>query len=414
MKKNVVISLLIMACAACTSDNEEIIEPMGEAEPLTLTILPEKVGTDNRFALELFQKTCKFAEANDNVFISPLSVSMALNMTLNGAEGQTADEMLTALQAEGYDIDDVNAYSRALKDALMKVDPSTEFSIANSIWYRNKGFTVKTPFLDVNKQNYDAEISALDFSSPDAVTTINNWCAKQTNDKIKEIITNIPDDMAMYLINAVYFKGIWTSKFDKDDTQKEDFRLADGKTDKVNMMRQTGTFNYTADETAAYLEMPYGNQAFGMTVILPNEGSTVADAIAALTDEHWSDITRSLTGCEANIRFPRFKAECEYKLHNDILPDMGMITPFTDYADFSKISDTPLSISEVIHKTFVEVNEKGTEAAAVTEVGMSFTSANPTPPQPVDFTVNKPFLFLIRERSTGIILFIGRMNTIKE
>jgi serpin B len=398
---------LCTGLAACQSDSDDESSngELPKAEPIRLE-LAEKVSTDNTFALDLFRTTCQYAKSTDNVFISPLSVSMALNMTANGAQGATKDEILTALRAGDYSMDDVNEYSRSLRTALMEVDPSTEFAVANSIWYR-QGFPVKAPFIDVNRTNYDAEVREIDFSSPAAVTQINGWCARNTKDKITEIIDGIDDDVVMYLINAVYFKGIWVSKFDKKETKKEDFHLPDGTVRKVDMMRQQASFNYTTDENAGYLELPYGNQAFSMIVILPHEGKTTDDVTAQLNSERWNGCMERLSSWDVNLRLPRFKAECKYSLEKDILPDMGMTTPFTQLADFSGISDRATLISSVIHKTYVDVDEEGTEAAAVTAVKMVFTSVSPGP---IVFTVDKPFLFAIRERSTGVILFMGRME----
>jgi serpin B len=409
MKKTIQITLagMMTLCVACQSGDDDFKGELPDAEPLQLT-LTEKIETDNTFALDLFRATCSFAKAADNVFISPLSVSMALNMTANGAAGQTRDEMLDALRARRYTMDEINEYSRTLRKALMEVDPSTELSIANSIWYK-LGLPVKAPFIDVNRENYNAEIKETDFSSPDALKQINGWCAANTNDKITEIIKSIPGNAVMYLINAVYFKGIWKMEFKESDTQREDFRLADGSARQVDMMRQTATFDYFADENAAYLELPYGNRAFSMVVILPHEGRTTDDVTAQLDSEHWNAVMQAKSNREVTLRLPRFKTECEYQLQNGILPGMGMVIPFTGSADFSGICGLSLCISRVIHKTYVEVNEKGTEAAAVTAVEM-LTSVGPS--TPMNFTVDRPFLFVIRERSTGIILFMGRMENV--
>jgi serpin B len=412
--KSKTVFLMTALCAglvACQSgsDDESLNRELPAAGPIRL-MLAEKVEKDNTFALDLFRTTCRYAKPAENVFISPLSVGMALNMTVNGAQGTTKDEMLAALRAQGYSMDDVNEYSRSLRTALMEIDPSTELAIANSIWYR-EGFPVKAPFIDVNRANYDAEVREINFSSPDALTQINGWCARQTKDKIPEIIDKISGDVMMYLINAVYFKGIWMYQFDREETKAEDFHLPDGTTRKVDMMHQQAPLNYTTDENARYLELPYGNQAFSMIVILPHEGKTTDDITAQMDSETWNDRMKSLDSREVNLRLPRFKAECKYFLEKSVLPAMDMITPFNPgLADFGGISDRSLYISSVIHKTYADVNEEGTEAAAVTAVEMMYTSVDPSSPMP--FTVNRPFLFAIRERSTGILLFMGRMEAL--
>lgn len=409
MKKSIQLTVFLSFVGlfiACDSDNDVNNQKLPDAEPIELR-LSEKVKTDNQFALDLFKTTYE-SVIETNVFVSPLSVSMALNMTLNGATGETEREMLEALRASDYSIDQINEYSQSLRKALLEVDPSTELKIANSIWY-DKGLPVKDDFIAVNKDSYNAEVNAIDFLSPDAATQINSWCVKQTNGKINEIIEKVSG--VMYLVNAIYFKGIWVSKFDKGDTRKEDFYQVDGQKKQVDMMRQSDNFNYCSDENCGYLELPYGNNAYSMILMLPHDGKTTDDIVRHLDNDSWQ-VTNRMSGHEVNIRLPRFKTECRYKMHDDILPAMGMIVPFTDMADFSGISGVPLLISEVIHKTFVEVNEEGTEAAAVTSVGMDLTSPGVITPIIIDYFVNKPFLFAIRENSTGVILFFGKIGEV--
>jgi len=413
--KTLTLALLVLSPLffACNTDSGDDIshEIQADAKPIELRMM-EKVETDNDFALDLFKATYKFEE-KDNIFISPLSVSMALSMTLNGAEGETLEEMKEALRAKGYSIDDINEYNKSLKKALIEVDKSTELTIANSIWYRND-ITVYDNFINVNKDNYDAEIKTLDFSSPDAVKQINGWCAQQTKDKIPEIIKEIPGDALMYLINAIYFKGIWTSRFEKKDTNKEDFYTEKNvSTGKVDMMHQTEAFDYFADEYCRYLRMAYGNKAFSMVVMLPNDDKTVDDVISNLDSKRWNDAMKYMSGRDVSLSFPRFKAECDYEMQKNILPDMGMIVPFTNYANFSNMCTPAPKIGRVIHKTFIEVNEEGTEAAAVTAVEMLPLAAMPSEPVIIEYKVNKPFVFAIRENSTGVILFIGKMGKVE-
>ena len=409
--KNIIqitLALLGMCFFACDSNEDIGKDKLAKAKNIELR-LEKKVKTDNSFAIELFKTTYGLTD-EANVFISPLSVSMALNMVLNGAEGETQTEMLTALRASGYSIEQINEYSQSLREALIAVDPSTQLNIVNSIWYHNS-FSVKNDFIKTNRDYYNAEVAALDFGSPEALTTINNWCAKQTNDKITEIIDQVSGQM--YLINAVYFKGIWVSRFEKKHTQNEDFYLENGETSPIKMMRQTDNFNYSYDDNCAYLELPYGNKAFSMLLMLPHEGKTTNDIVNALNDENWSQLTGEMRGKKVNVRLPRFRAECKYQMDKEILPEMGMKIPFMGAADFSGISDASLYISEVIHKTFVEVNEEGTEAAAVTSVNVDYLSLEPVEMPPIDYIVDKPFLFVIRENSTGVILFMGKIGEIK-
>jgi serpin B len=406
--------LTLGGLTACNSDleGEEAGRSIPDARPIILD-LTEKIETDNSFAFDLFRTTTQFSDET-NVFVSPLSVNMALSMTMNGAAGQTLDEMKEALRATDYSMDDINQYNKALREALLKVDPSTTISIANSIWYHNT-LAVKDEFISVNKDCYDAEIKMLDFKSPDAVKQINNWVSDKTNKKIPDIIKQLSPDEVMCLINAIYFKGIWSLKLDKKETKEEDFHPENASKHKVDMMKKTALFLYSEDEHCRYLRMAYGNGAFSMVVMLPKDDTKIETVLANLNNESWRNAMWTMGTYEVNLRLPRFKCEGEYQMHQSILPAMGMVNPFTDFANFSGISDTRLKISRVIHKTFVDVNEEGTEAAAVTAVIMAELSAISTPPviPKIDYVVNKPFAFAICENSTGLILFIGKMGDIR-
>ena len=417
--------LALLVTAGCKSDgNEPIPEPKPKPAPGTTVdttrhitpVVPvelkkaEKVARDNAFTFDLLRAVRKHS-TDANVFISPLSVSMALNMTLNGAAGTTADEMRTALRESGYSTADINAYSRELREALLRADPKTTIGIANAIWYR-QGATVKAPFIEANRTYYDAEVQALDFSSPTATATINGWCAQKTHNKIKEIVKQVDPTTFMYLINAVYFKGAWTTRFEKKNTRSGDFRRADGSTQTVQMMNLMDTFRCASGDVCDYLEMDYGNHAFSMVIMLPKDGKTTQDVIATMDGKKWADAIQSLTLKEIRVLLPRFKAEYEYPMHEHILPDMGMKLPFNpELADLSGIADIGafgrLFISSVIHKTFVQVDEEGTEAAAVTSIDIVGSNESSF------FIVDHPFLFAIREKSTGVILFIGEIGEIQ-
>ena len=403
--------LSLLVAAGCTLNGDEpkpeppIIDP-----PMRVELKKaEKVARDNAFTFDLLRAVRKHT-TDANVFISPLSVSMALNMTLNGAVGATADEIRAALREWGYSTADINAYCRELREALLRADPKTTIGIANSIWYR-QGATLKAPFIEANRTYYDAEVQALDFSSPTVVGTINGWCAQKTNNKIKEIVKQVDPTTFMYLINAVYFKGAWTTRFEKKNTHSMIFRRADGSTQTVQMMNIMDTFRYASSDVCDYLEMDYGNHAFSMVIMLPKDGKTTRDVIAMMDGKKWADAIQSLTLKKIPVFLPRFKAECEYPMHEHILPDMGMKLPFNPMlADLSGIADISafgrLFISSVIHKTFVQVDEEGTEAAGITLVGIENSVKSSF------FMVDRPFLFAIREKSTGVILFIGEIGEI--
>ena len=417
MKKQMMIAGLTLLSAligACAMKREKQQREADEAfptpaEPIELKHA-EKVATDNAFTFDLLRAVRQHAKGA-NIFISPLSISMALNMTLNGAAGATADEMRAALHEAGYSQEDINACTHELREALMKVDPKTTISIANSIWHR-KGETLRAPFLEANRTYYGAEVRPLDFASPQAPKQINDWCAQQTNGKIPQIVNQIPADAFLYLINAVYFKGSWAQTFDRDETQKAKFHKANGAMQEVNMMHQQDDFRYGSNDICQLLEMRYGNGAFGMVIMLPRKDKTTRDVVASLS-KLWKQ-TEQLSTEEVNLYLPRFRAECQYDLAESVLPTMGMKAAFTPEADFSGISNKPLRISGVIHKTFVEVDENGTTAAAATSVEAELMSMPIREKEPVLFRVDHPFVFAIRERSTGAILFIGEIGEVKD
>jgi serpin B len=399
---------IVFLTTSCTNLNEPNPQPK-DAEPIQLSAALEKrVAQDNDFAFGLLRKTIEISDET-NVTVSPLSVSIALGMAWNGADSDTKTEMETALKMSGLSPNEINEYYKVMQTTLPEIDPTTKLSIANSLWYRT-GFPVKQDFLKVNTDYFNAEVRELDFDQAWAVDTINNWCSRKTNKLIPTIIDKISQDAMLYLINAVYFKGIWRSKFDKKRTFETNFTNEAKNQVKVNMMNLKDTFSYTADADAQYLNMPYGNKAYSMTVILPAENKTTADILNNMTVEKWNSTLATMIPRQVIVSMPRFKTENKFILNNS-LKAMGMQKAFSPQeADFSNISDISLFISKVIHKTYVAVDEEGTEAAAVTAVEFELTSM---PDYPV-FTVNKPFIFVIREQSTGIILFIGKMGNIEK
>lgn len=408
MKTLICILSIISLAASCTNQNDPNLQPK-DAEPIQLSAALEKrVAQDNDFAFGLLRKTIEIS-GETNVTVSPLSVSIALGMAWNGANSNTKTEMETALKMSGLSPNEINEYYKVMQTTLPEIDPTTKLSIANSLWYRT-GFPVKQDFLKVNTDYFNAEVRELDFDQAWAVDTINNWCSRKTNKLIPTIIDKISQDAMLYLINAVYFKGIWRSKFDKKRTFETNFTNEAKNQVTVNMMNLKDTFSYTVDADAQYLDMPYGNKAYSMTVILPAHNKTTADILNNMTVEKWNSTLATMIPRQVIVSMPRFKTENKFILNNS-LKAMGMQKAFTpEEADFSNISDIRLFISQVIHKTYVAVDEEGTEAAAVTAVEFELTSM---PDYPV-FTVNKPFIFVIREQSTGIILFIGKMGNIEK
>lgn len=402
MKKLMMFLLLLSFLPSCEmlQDEEENVKPK---EIVLRAPLQKRVVQDNDFAFELLRKTIENND-DENVFLSPMSVSIALGMALNGAENETETQIASVLQLRDMTYAEINEYYKIMQSNLPGVDPKVKLSIANAVWY-DKLFNVKQSFLDVNAENFDAYIKMLDFQSPAALDTINSWCSRKTNKLIPTILDEIPAEAVMYLTNAIYFKGLWSKKFDKKNTREAEFRNQSNQNVSVNMMSLKDTFMYYEDETAQYLSMPYGGKAFSMTVMLPVEGKSTDSLLVGFDATKWQNIQTGMTGREVQVFMPRLKVENKFKL-KETLEDMGMPVAFTPMANFSGISDTPVMISDVIHKTYVTVDEKGTEAAAVTAVQFEYTSI----PEYKLFNVNRPFVFIISEKSTGVILFAGKIG----
>ncbi len=366
------------------------------------------IASDNSFGIKLFSAVSA-AEGATNIFISPLSVSMALGMTLNGAAGETYTAMHETLELAGLTEEEINQAYRSLIDLLTNLDPKVVFEIANSIWYRDT-FPIEQSFVDVNQTYFDAEVRGLDFSLPEAADIINAWVDGQTQGRITEIVDSPIDAVTMmYLINAIYFKGDWTYRFKESATEDRPFTLADGSTRQVPMMfLEDVTLAEGNGENYQAVDLAYGDSLFTMTIIVPDAGMDIEAFIADFDSDEWA----RLSGAWRREKFglfgmPKFTLEYEIRL-NDVLKALGMEIAFDDYlADFTRMyveEDQPnLFISEVKHKTFINVDEKGTEAAAVTSVEVGYRSG------PESMIVDRPFLFIIRERFTGTILFIGKM-----
>ncbi len=398
-------SVLLMACSMADDASSQDVK---QAEPIVLTLKQsEKADADNRFGFRMFREVSALSQS-PNAFFSPLSLNMALGMLFNGAAGATQTEMAETLGMAGFTDTEINKYYQKMSQALLSIDPLTEISIANSIWHRS-GFSVKQPFIEVNKKYFDAEVQSLDFNKSDAADIINKWCADKTKNRIKEIVKNpIGDDVMTYLFNALYFKSKWLFEFEKKNTKKDDFTTAGNRKIQANMMEQTATLPYYADQHLLCVEMPYGNQAFSMVAVLPSDNMDIDHLIEYLDNNAWQNIVKNLREQKVWLKLPRFKIECDIPLVEPV-KNVGMRLIFDpDRAEFPHISTTPLFVSDAKQKTFVEVNEEGTEAAAVTVVVMTPTSIGPN--TPVAFFANRPFLYLIKEKSTGVILFIGRMD----
>ncbi|PTX22880.1 serpin B [Pontibacter mucosus] len=404
MNKNMLLLSIATAAATlfsgCQQDDVKDNTPNTRA----LTVQEQKtVESSNDFAFRAFAQLSK--EEQENVFISPLSISMALAMTYNGADGATKEAMRETLGFQLSSDEDINKSYKEL-DALLKgVDKKVVFTSANSLWHRND-LKLQTPFAETNKTYFNATVKGLDFASPTAKDQINSWVKSNTNGKIEDIVEEISPDHVLFLINAIYFKGTWTYKFDKKLTRPGVFHLAGGSTLTHDFMTlKDGGYLYYHAGNKQIIDLPYGNQQFSMTLLVPDGSSTVDDVVEELSAEKLTAWLAEAQPTSMELRLPKFKLEYEKEL-KDLLKQLGMGVAFTDYADFSRMVEghSNLAISEVKHKTFLEVNEEGTEAAAVTSVEVVFTSVGPP-----SIRIDRPFVFLIREKSSNAILFIGKL-----
>lgn len=364
------------------------------------------IESDNKFGFKLFNEIIK-AEKDKNVFISPLSISLALGMTYNGASADTEKAMRETLELGNLTNQEINESYQSLIELLIGLDPKVRFQIANSIWYR-EGFPFEDDFINLNKMYFNAKVRGLNFDDPNAPSIINQWVNENTNGKIKEIVGETARETVMFLINAIYFKGAWTYKFDEKLTKDDLFTLPDGSKKSCKMMTQEGNFKYFENQDFQAIDLPYGDGKFSMIILLPSLQKNIDSLIAEFNQENWSKWINSFSEHKLTLELPKFTLEYEITL-NDILKAQGMRIAFEPYnADFTRmykeeeISEN-LYISKVKHKTFVEVNEEGTEAAAVTSVEIGITSLG------LFMRVDRPFIFAIREKHSQTILFIGKI-----
>lgn len=409
LKKTIAALSLLSILAACQNDeNPSKPEPKPRKDISLTRVEQSLLDANTDFAFRFFSQVCNTEDEKPNVFVSPLSASLCLSMISNGASGNTLTEMQDVLgfPASSFSLDDLNNYNQKLTTALLDLDNTTQLGIANSIWVK-QGFKVYDSFVNVNKQMYDAQVQELDFTSPTAKDVINRWCAEQTNDCIKEVIKVIPANARMYLLNALYFKGIWASQFEKSATRQENFTNSDGTQQKVNMMNQTEMFNYTKNSTFSIAELPYGNEAFSMVILLPSGGKMLDESLSELTSENWKEWNSNMAGKQLQVKLPRFKVEYDKTLIDDMIA-MGMKDAFDgNKADFSKMSAAELYVGILQQFTYINVDEEGTEAAAVTVGGMLDSAGLPVT---IPFYVDSPFAFMIKEKSTGAILFMGKVT----
>jgi len=359
-----------------------------------------------RFGINLFSDIFG-TKPDQNIFLSPSSVAMALAMTYNGASGATQEAMATVLGFEEMDGDEVNQANTTIIESLESLDPEIQLEIANSLWSR-KGIAFKPEFLEANRDFFEAEVTELDFSDPEAAQTINEWVGRKTHQKIQKIVDSIDPMAVLFLMNAIYFKGKWTDEFDPAQTKDLPFHLAGESRKNVPMMSQKGEFRYLEGDGFQAIKLPYGNKRVNMLVFLPERASSLKAFVQKLDSGSWDAWMSQFERAQGEIILPKYKIEYAKSL-NEPLMHLGMGVAFDgEKADFSRMCEVPpvVYINEVKHKSYIDVNEEGTEAAAVTSVEMRATSAAP-PPKKFRMVVDRPFFFAIQDNQSGLLLFLG-------
>jgi serpin B len=402
------ISLLGLSCSEI--DGPVSADDLIPRKDIVLTkAQAEFVKANNSFALDLFRQVAQ-ADKGQSLLISPLSVTIDFGMVNNGAVGQTQREIYETLGYKEGSVEGLNDFCQTMMEQSAAVDPSTTLEIANASVINKMYPGLKDSFTKTVKSVYDAEVIYKDFSKDDIRKLVNDWCDRKTHGMIPELLKKpvSPGEYAHFL-NAVYFKGIWSSQFKKDDTKKETFTCDDGSKTTVRMMHQKNRFSYGAiPDLCTAVSLPYGNQAYSMTLLLPLEGKTLSDLVEDLNAETWG--SRRLYGADVDVKIPSFESEYFVSL-SEILQKMGIRQAFGvgGSPDFSAMTTAPVFISDVLHKAKIKVDESGSEAAAVTDIVMEYgLSGTPYTPPTYEFHADRPFLYIITEVSTEAIYFIGQ------
>ncbi len=380
-------------------------QPTVSKQPGDEGVNAKLVTANTRLSFKLFTELLK-KQPNENIFISPASIAIALDMVYNGASGKNQQEIAKTLELQGMTLQEINQANAALKVTLSNPDPKVQISIANSLW-AGEAQPFKPEFIEKIQHFYSAEVKNLNFGAPGASNIINDWVKQNTNGKIDKIVDEIGSGTVLVLLNAIYFKGNWKYPFPREATQQRPFTLLNGAQKQHPMMfRQVSNLQYYQNEMFQAISLPYGEGRLSMYIFLPFKEVSLKTFYESLNAENWQkwlnqfdSPDKSDHSGEILIGLPRFKLEYSIEL-NDALKALGMEIAFQEGADFSAMTPSRLQIDLVQHKTFVEVNEEGTEAAAVTGVGM-------TRGIPDEMIVDRPFFLVIRDNQTGTILFMG-------
>ena len=395
--------LTVGMLASCSED--EPVTPNIKYNPGTIkltTAQQAQVENSNEFAWKFFKEVSK-GEQQD-VFVSPLSVTYALGMLSNGAVGDTQKEILEGLEFRSGKVEDINSLCHQLMIESPKLDKSTQLSMANAVVV-NKKIQLQPTFQNVVKKQYDALVASKDFGSPATLSFINQWASDHTQGMVPKILERINPDGVSYLLNALYFKGIWYRQFDKKHTKKEAFTKADGTKSQVQMMHQKERFFAAENDNYQTVVLPYGNGSYEMVVLLPREGKELSSLLQTMDAKKWKDNLKNTYSSKVDLKLPRFTSAYNREL-NDVLKLLGMNAMFdSSKANLTKMSAVSSFVSMVLQKAKIEVDEEGSKAAAVTVVDTAPTAVAPS--KPILFHANRPFMYAIVEHSTGTIFFMG-------
>lgn len=410
------LTILGLAGVWCAKQPASFAAPDARARPspqISNQVANEKlVAANTKLTFKLFSEILK-KQHSENIFISPASLAIALNIVYNGASGETQEAIAKTLELQGTNLQEINQANAELKASLNNPDPKVQLSIANSLWTK-ESIPFKPEFLQLIQNFYQAEVKNLNFSNPTAPSMINNWVNQSTNGKINKIVDVIEPKTVFLMLNAIYFKGNWTEPFPTEATQLGPFTLLDGTQKQHPMMRHqnSASFPYYENELFQAVSLPYGEGRMSMYIFLPNQGVSLKTFYEKLNAENWQQWMNQFNNLDNSgggvlISLPRFKLKYAIDL-KDTLKALGMEIAFTKEANFSGMTPSSIWIDKIQHKTFVEVNEEGTEAAAVTNVASGVRSG------PIEMNVNRPFFFAIRDNQTGSILFVGSIVEPKE
>jgi serine protease inhibitor len=411
----------IPSLAARSSRKPGLLLPLIAATWLTIatpgSALPpgsvDVASADNGFGFHLLNAVQK-ATPGGNVVLSPVSAALDLSMVVNGADGKTQQEILTALSLDGAELDAINMANAQLLKVLRAPSQSVTLSVADSLWVDSRRATLRPDYVQQMRASYDAEVADLDFGHSSSLARINGWAAKETHDKIPKIIDRIDPADVLLLLNAVYFKGQWKHPFDKAQTQERDFALADGTSKKVARMAQSGRFDYFETPDVQAIRLPFGDGDLVMQVLLPAKSSSLEALETELTPELWAVWKSHYVPRQGSIELPRFELKSHYRL-NAPLQTLGMRSAFDSHAaeltrmftpPGERARSKPFFISQVLQSTYWKVDEEGSEAAAVTSIGVR-AAALTRPEKPFQMVVDRPYLCTIEDRRSGVLLFVG-------